>query len=195
MKKHQSIYIILLMIIGAWGTFVMVNLLSNPTGFISYLGFTKGHSGTTLGWVLALMTAVLYSYSASQISEVKYHMFRIDALKLLSIVAAVFAGITEEVIYRKWVMDFLDAREYSIVIQILASGLAFGVVHLIWGIKHIKAGINAFLSTFLLGAALAIVYTVSERSLAPCIVAHIVVTALIEPGMLIAAKQNKLDYW
>jgi membrane protease YdiL (CAAX protease family) len=64
-----------------------------------------------------------------------------------------------------------------------------------WGLKNMKAGVNAFISTSILGAALAIVYLVSGRSLAPCIVAHFIITALIEPGLLIAAKNDTLGYW
>ena len=56
----------------------------------------------------------------------------------------------------------------------------------------IKAGINAALSTAALGLALAIVYLLGERSLAPCIVAHVIVTALIEPGLLISAQRDRL---
>ena len=36
---------------------------------------------------------------------------------------------------------------------------------------------------------------VSERSLAPSIVAHFMITALIEPGLLVAAKNDKIGYW
>jgi membrane protease YdiL (CAAX protease family) len=92
-------------------------------------------------------------------------------------------------------MDYLNAHDFSVVLQVIISGLAFGVIHLMWGLKNMKAGVNAFISTSILGAALAIVYLVSGRSLAPCIVAHFIITALIEPGLLIAAKNDTLGYW
>lgn len=78
--------------------------------------------------------------------------------------------------------------------QVTLSGLAFGIIHLLEGIKNKKAGVNAFISTSLLSFALAIVYLVSERSLAPFIVAHFMITALIEPGLLVAAKNDKIGY-
>tara|TARA_B100000809_G_scaffold242475_1_gene266594 strand:+ start:2137 stop:2427 length:291 start_codon:yes stop_codon:yes gene_type:complete len=78
----------------------------------------------------------------------------------------------EEVIYRKWIMDFLDSYDFSVIIQVILSGLASDIIHLLWGIKNRNAGANVFISTSLLGFALAFVYIVSERSLAPCIVAH-----------------------
>ena len=167
---------------------------TDPVGFISYLGFSNSNGGTTLSWALALLIVILYCFSAAKISEVKYHMFRMDGLKVIAIFAAVFAGIMEEVIYRKWIMDYLNSHDISLILQVILSCLAFGIIHLIWGIKNIKAGVNAFISTSLLGFALAIVYLVSERSLAPCIVAHFIITALIEPGLLIAAKNDKLGY-
>ncbi|WP_232517420.1 CPBP family intramembrane glutamic endopeptidase [Aquimarina aggregata] len=193
--KNRSIYIILISMIVLWGSFVIVNFFSNPIGFLSYLGFINGNSGTILGWALALLTIIIYCYSASKLSDVKNYMFRMDKLKVVAILAAIFAGIMEEIIYRKWIIDYLNSHDYSIVLQVILSGFAFGIIHLMWGIKNIKAGINAFISTSLLGVALAIVYVISERSLAPCIIAHSIITALIEPGLLIAAKNNKLDYW
>tara|TARA_R100001369_G_scaffold87295_1_gene122680 strand:+ start:32 stop:448 length:417 start_codon:yes stop_codon:yes gene_type:complete len=65
-------------------------------------------------------------------------------------------------------MDYLNSHDFSVILQVILSGLAFGIIHLMWGIKNIKAGENAFISASLLGFALAIVYLVSERSLAPC---------------------------
>jgi membrane protease YdiL (CAAX protease family) len=193
--NKNSVYIILISMIFLWGSFVLVSFFSDSTGFISYLGFTNNNSGTTLSWALALLTVILYCFSAAKIPDVKYYMFRIDRLKVVAILAAVFAGIMEEVIYRKWIMDYLNAQDFSVILQVIISGLAFGIIHLLWGIKNIKAGVNAFISTSILGFALAIVYLVSERSLAPCIVAHFIITALIEPGLLIAAKNDKLGYW
>jgi membrane protease YdiL (CAAX protease family) len=193
--NNKSIYIILISMIFLWGSFVLVSFFSDPLGFISYLGFTNSNSGTALSWALALVVVVLYCFSAAKISEVKSYMFKIDRLKVVAIVAAVFSGIMEEVIYRKWIMDYLESQDFSFILQVILSGLAFGMIHLLWGIKNIKAGVNAFISTSLLGFALAIVYLVSDRSLAPCIVAHSIITALIEPGLLIAAKNDKLGYW
>jgi len=193
--KNKSVYIILISMICLWGSLVLVSFFSNPIGFISYLGFANSNSGTPLSWVLALLIVILYCFSAAKIPEVKHYMFRMDKLKVVAVFAAVFAGIMEEIIYRKWIMDYLNLHEFSIIVQVILSGLAFGIIHLIWGVKNIKAGVNAFISTSLLGFALAIVYYVSDYSLAPCIVAHFTVTAIIEPGLLIAAKNNKLAYW
>ena len=193
--NNKSVYITFGLLITGMGSFVVINAVSNFTGFLAYMGFTQGGGGTFLSWIAACVVVFLYCSSAASISDVKRYMFKFDRLKALSIVAALCAGIVEEIIFRKWVMDYLESEGFSIVLQILASGVSFGLVHFVWGIKNIKAGVNAALSTFMLGIALGIVYWLGDRSLAPCIVAHFFITALIEPGLLISAQQDKLGYW
>ncbi len=193
--NHKPIYLIFAILISTMGSFIAINVLSNYSGFIRYLGFTNGGAGTQSSWCLALIVVILYCYSASGISDVKRYMFKADLLKFVAVIAAVCAGIVEEIVFRKWVMDYAESEGFSVFFQIFFSGLAFGLLHLMWGLKNIKAGINAALSTFILGLALGIVYWVGDRSLAPCIVAHFFITALIEPGLLISANRDKLGYW
>ena len=177
------------------GPFILISLISDAAGFFSYIGFINGNIGTSFSWLLASLIVVGYCASAAKISDVKNYMFKFDLLKFVAIIGAVCAGIIEEVIFRKWVMDYLSANDYSIISQVLLSGLSFGAVHLLWGVKNVAAGINAMVSTSLLGVALAVVYIVGDRSLAPCIAAHFFITALIEPGLIIAAKNDRLGYW
>ena len=193
--ENKNTYIILGVLITSMGAYVAINAISNFSGFLAYLGFVGGNGGTYLSWVVALIVVALYCWGAASISDVKRYMFKFDSLKMLSIVAAVCAGIVEEVVFRKWVMDYLAAEGFSIAVQILGSGIFFGLLHLIWGIKNIKAGIHAALSTSLLGFALGFVYWLGDRSLAPCIVAHFLIDALIEPGLLISAQKDKIGFW
>ncbi|GHA13911.1 hypothetical protein GCM10008090_24610 [Arenicella chitinivorans] len=193
--EHKSVFVILIILISTMGTFIVINMVPNAPGFIAYLGFTREGSGTLLSWFLAMVVTVLYCYGAASISDVKQYMFKLDFLKFVAVVGAVCAGIVEELVFRKWVMDYLAGEDFSIAIQIVVSGLLFGAAHLIWGVRNIKAGINAAISTSLLGLALGVVYWVGDRSLAPCIAAHFVISALIEPGLLISAQQDKLGYW
>lgn len=193
--NHKPIYLMLAILISTMGTFIVINASSNFSGFVAYLGFTSEGHGTPLSWIFASIVTAIYCYSASAISDVKRYMFKVDFLKIVAVVGAVCAGIVEEIVFRKWVMDYLDSENYSIIIQIFVSGLAFGVAHFIWGLRNIKAGINAAVSTFLLGLALGVVYWLGDRSLAPCIVAHFFITALIEPGLLISAQKDKLGCW
>lgn len=117
-----------------------------------------------------------------------------STLKLLAVVAAAVAGVLEEVVFRKWVMDFLNSKGYGSVVQVLAAGVSFGLAHLVWGAKSLAAGVIAVLSTSALGIGLGIVYLLGDRNLAPCIAAHFLVTALMEPGLIHAAVTDKLGY-
>ncbi|MGB5587908.1 MAG: CPBP family intramembrane glutamic endopeptidase [Gammaproteobacteria bacterium] len=160
-----------------------------------YLGFAAGQQGGVWAWLLAAVTVVLYTRSAASISTVRTYMFKADSLKLLAVLAAFAAAIVEEVIFRKLVMDFLQERGQSSTAQVLAGAISFGLAHLAWGFKSWRAALNAALSTTILGAALGVVYLLADRSLAPCVVAHFLISALIEPGLIHAAVQDKLGIW
>ena len=92
-------------------------------------------------------------------------------------------------------MDGLQHAGYAALLQVLASGLAFGLVHGVWGFFRgsIAAGIGATIATGALGAALAVVYLVSDRVLAPCVVAHVVINSLAEPGLVLAAVRGEMS--
>ena len=192
--EQQALRIILFVLFGQ-GIFVAITLISDPSAFIAYLGFAPGRSGSWPAWALACAIAVLYVWSARSIRDVREHMFQPSRLKAVAVVTALVAGIVEEVIFRRWVMDYLDGAGYGVVVQVVASGLTFGLVHLLWGIRSLAAGVNAAVSTSLLGFGLAVVYIAGGRSLAPCIVAHFVISALIEPGLVLAAVKDKLGCW
>jgi membrane protease YdiL (CAAX protease family) len=186
---------ILIVVLIAQGSFVLWSIVDNPHGFLKYLGFVDSKDGIAGAWLLAALVTIAYVWSAASISAVRHYLFRPDALKALAVVVAIAAAILEEVVFRKWVMDFLRDRGHSAVLQVLASGLAFGMVHMVWCLSNLAAGINAILSTTILGMALALVYLLGERSLAPCIAAHFFITSLIEPGLIIAALTEKIGYF
>lgn len=160
-----------------------------------YLGFISGGQGNLWAWLLAAVTVIIYVGDASRMQPVREYMFKFDTLKIVAVMGAIAAGILEEVIFRKLVMDFLHARDYGYLLQVVVSAISFGIAHVVWGARNWSAGVNAVISTSLLGAALAVVYIVGGRSLAPCVVAHILVSALIEPGMIHAAVQDRIGTW
>ena len=192
LKQTQRILAALIAIQGAllWLVFS-----GAPSRLPSYLGFAPGLHGTLLAWFLAAVVVVAYVWSASTIPAVQHWLFRVDGLKLLAVIAAIMAGVLEEVIFRKLLMDALEERGFGSVTQVIASASAFGFAHAVWSLKSLAAGVNAVASTTILGAALAIVYIVGDRSLAPCVVAHILITALVEPGLILAAVANRLGLW
>ncbi len=111
------------------------------------------------------------------------------ALKLMALLLAALAGTLEEIAFRKLLMDWLERAGSDAIVQVLVSGLSFGLMHVVWGGLH-RSWANALgsvVATSILGLGLAIVYLLGDRNLAPCIVSHFLVTAFIEPGLLIAA--------
>ena len=192
LKQTQRILAALITIQGA---LLWLMFSGAPSRLPSYLGFAPGPHGTLFAWILATVTVVAYVGSASTIPAVRRWLFRLDRLKLLAVIAATMAGVLEEVIFRKLLMDALAERGFGPVTQVIASALAFGFAHAVWGLKSRAAGVNAVASTTILGAALASVYLAGDRSLAPCVVAHILITALIEPGLILAAVADRIGLW
>jgi uncharacterized protein len=176
------------------GSWVIVNASTGLRSFLEYLGFAPGRLGTPLGWLLALMvTAAFICYSA-RLPSVRHNMIRPSLLKLLAIFMAVAAGILEEAFFRHMLMNHLQTDGFSAAMQIILSGVAFGVAHGIWGLfgRNITAAVGAMLVTGALGAALGIVYVVSHRSLASCVAAHVTIDLFIEPGLVLAAIRGEM---
>ena len=163
--------------------------------FIASLGFSTLANVNFLAWVTAALVVALYAWGAASISTVREHMFKLNGLKYLALLGAIVSGIFEELVFRKLLMDYLQEQGHGNFIQVIVSGLAFGLAHLVWGGKALSAAINATFYTFFLGAGLALIYIISDRNLAICIVAHTLVTGLIEPGLIKSALLDKLGYF
>jgi membrane protease YdiL (CAAX protease family) len=176
------------------GSWVVINIAHNPWGFLKYCGFAPGGTGTVAGWALAAIVTVLFVWFSARLPSVRANLLRPSFLKVLALAVAVAAGFLEEMIFRKWLMDYLSRQEIGPIVQILASGLAFGLAHGIWGLmgRSAKAAIGATVVTGVLGSALAIVYIAADRSVAPCIVAHFLINVLVEPGLVLAATRGEM---
>ena len=175
-------------------SWVVVNLWVNGWRFFRYIGFGPGRAGAWPGWVAAVVVVVIFVGIALRLPSVRANLVRPSFLKALAIALAVGAGILEEVIFRKWPMDWLLSLGYGAFVQILGAALLFGVAHAIWGLmgKSFTAAIGAMLATSFLGGMLAIVYLLADRSLAPCIAAHFVINIFIEPGLMLAATRGEM---
>jgi membrane protease YdiL (CAAX protease family) len=180
----------------AWGTLVVVSLVAKPRAFIANLGFGPNQTDAPLAWILAALVVTYYVWGAAQIPSVREHMFRPTPLKLLAVLAGVMAASAEEVIFRKWIMDYLDKHTWGMALQVIASGVAFGLAHAMWGLfgRNFSAALQAMVATGLLGAALGVVYLAADRNLAPCVIAHFVITALIEPGLMVGGLRGELGF-
>ena len=74
------------------------------------------------------------------------------------------------------------------MVQVVASGLIFGVGHAVWAVGHpLRFFAFPVIYTSLLGFALATIYVYSGRKLAPAIYCHALIDIVIEPGLAISA--------
>ena len=196
MTNERKRAIILGLIAAIEGAWVLLNLYVNGTRFFYYLGFAPQIGGTPLGWLLAFVVTGLYVAAAVRLPSVRENLFRISWLKLLGIAVAISAGILEEVVFRRWIMNYMQDRHHAgLMLQIIISGLAFGLAHGVWGLmgKSLRAAIGATVATGILGIGLAIVFVASGRNLAPCIVSHFLINLLIEPGLVLAATRGEMQ--
>jgi hypothetical protein len=163
-----------------------------PMAFLRYEGFAGGDAGA-LGWLLALVVFVGFTVlAARRLPSVRQTLVSLSLLKVLALAVAIAAGLCEETIFRKVVMDAL--REHSLALQIAASALTFGLAHGIWGAFRgsLAAAVGATVATGLLGGALGVVFVASHRVLAPAVTAHFLINALAEPGLVLAAVRGEM---
>lgn len=173
---------------------ILLYWVINTDNFLDTIGFRTLSAIGIFTWGIAALVVVSYVWGAASISNVREHMFTLNKLKYLALVGALISGLFEEILFRKILMDYLQEEGFSDLIQILVSGFAFAIAHLVWGAKALSAAINATFYTFFLGSGLALIYIMSDRNLALCIIAHTIVTGFIEPGLIKSAVLNKLDY-
>lgn len=176
------------------GTWVVLNLLHNPAGFMRYLGLAPGLLGDPLGWLLAALVTAVFVHHGARMPSVWANLLRPSWLKLLALPMSLAAGILEEAVFRRLLMDSLQARGFGVASQILVSGLAFGAAHGIWGLlgRSWRAALGAAVATGVLGAGLAGAYVLAGRSVAACVVAHFLIDALLEPGLVLAVLRGEM---
>jgi uncharacterized glyoxalase superfamily protein PhnB len=176
------------------GGWVLMNIHALGWRLVGSLGFAPGRSGPALGWIAAFLTIVIFVTLALRLPSVRANLLRFSFLKVLALLVAISAGILEEVMFRRWTMNFLQEQGYGLALQVLGSGLIFGLLHAVWGLfgGNLRAAAGATVATGLLGIMLALVFIAAGRSLAPCVTAHFVINALIEPGIMLAAVRGEM---
>jgi uncharacterized protein len=181
-------------IAAAEGAWVYVNLAAAGTRFWRYAGLLAPWRPGLLGWALGLVTAALFSWYAAQLPSVRDNLLRPSFLKILAILVAFAAALCEEVIFRKLLMDSIQHRGFHTVVQVLASAIALGAAHAVWGLFRgsFRAATAAMIATGTLGLLLAVTYVSSHRVLAPCVVSHFLIDLLIEPGLVLAAVKGEM---
>ncbi|MEY2527454.1 MAG: protease family protein [Verrucomicrobiota bacterium] len=177
------------------GSWVILEFQINGWRFVRYLGFANGAAGTFLGWIAAAVVVVIFVGFAMRLPSVRANLFRPSGLKVLALFVAVTSGILEEVMFRRWPMNYLQEHGHGVVLQVLGSGLLFGALHGVWGLmgRSVRAAIGATLATGFLGAMLAVVFILAGRSLAPCVAAHFLINVFIEPGLVLAVTRGEMS--
>jgi membrane protease YdiL (CAAX protease family) len=159
------------------------------------LGFERETMAPPLAWILATMVAIGYVlYTIRAVPFVASMQREISLFKLLGILSAVVGGIVEEVFFRGWTMDMFMSSGLHPILQVIISGVAFGLAHTSWMLlakRDFKATLPAILSTSILGIFLAILYLAGGRNLGPCIFAHALINIVIEPWLMLSAVSGK----
>src|ERR1700720_3228780 len=106
MTNERKSAIILALIAAIEGAWVLLNFYVNGSRFFYYLGFAPNIGGGTLGWLLAFFISALYVAAAARLPSVRENLFRISWLKLLGVAVALSAGILEEVVFRRCLMNY-----------------------------------------------------------------------------------------
>ncbi len=169
--------------------FVFMLLSRARPDALTALGFREPFAEMWIAWVAGIALAGAYVAYCVRIPTVKPWLVRPHTLKVIALILAVLAGTLEEIAFRKMLMDWIERSGAGAAIQVIVSGASFGLMHIVWG--GLKGSwviaLGSVVATSVLGLGLAMVYLIGDRHLAPCIVSHFLVTALIEPGLLIAA--------
>lgn len=170
--------------------------LSPQGDWLHPLGFRQWASVPPVAWVLAIGVGLFFAaFTIRGFPAVRATWRELSLLKLVSIWAAVGAAIVEEALFRRLIMDGVAAAGGNVLLQVLASSAIFGVAHALWGLikLDLRVAVSSAVATTVMGAALALVYIVADRSLAPCIVSHFIITGAIEPGLMISAVTGQWD--
>src|SRR5438270_2233699 len=116
------------------GLVIVLNAAASPQRFLAFIGFAPGRLGAPAGWLLAAVVTALFVGVSVRLPAVRHSMFRASWLKALALLVAIAAGILEELVFRKLLMDWLAREGYGGVLQVVASGVAFGAAHGVWGL-------------------------------------------------------------
>jgi uncharacterized protein len=171
-----------------------MSLFWRPIPLFQNLGFERESIAPPLAWILATITAIAYVlYTMKVIPLVLVKQKEISLFKLLGILSALVGGIVEEVFFRRWTMDVLMSRGVAPTLQVIISGIVFGLAHTSWILARgdFKFTLPAIFSTSFLGILLAVTYLVGGRNLGPCIYAHAIINLIVEPWLMLSSVSGK----
>jgi uncharacterized protein len=184
---------------------IMLGMMSIE-GWVLWLSFQRSTRGQIAalydpipsGWLacaLAVAVSAFYvGYAIRAFPVIGERFLDLGPLKFLAVPFAAITGSMEELWFRKAAMDSVQMHGGGILLQIAVSATLFGLIHAVWGVFAGKwrVAMGSMIATGGLGAALAIIYLVGGRQLAPCVWAHIAINLAIEPWLLLAAVSGRL---
>ncbi|SEN85671.1 CAAX protease self-immunity [Mesobacillus persicus] len=161
---------ILLFVLVSASTFRDIGLMLPNQNISENLGMIVGFLVGVLAVVFVLMKIPFYrKYQNSQIGEIDYMLPTTKLERKWSVLAAITAGVCEEIIYRGFVIEYLSKLPFDIppAYIVLISAVIFGFAHIYQGWK-------GFLLTGIVGYAMARVYLSTGSLLFP-ILLHIII--------------------
>ncbi|MEU5153832.1 CPBP family intramembrane glutamic endopeptidase [Glycomyces sp. NPDC021274] len=171
--------------------FLLWWLVRDPQEFVEVrLGVTPALADIPWVWAVAAAIAIAYAgYTVWNVPAVREHVTTFSRLKLLGIWAAIVSGMLEEMVFRQLFMDWLDRSDTAAVTQIALSAIAFGIAHAAWIVlaRDWSIGIPVIIATTILGAMLATLYLLADRSTLPAIATHTAINLVIEPWLIVGA--------
>ncbi len=162
----------------------------------AFPGVLRAIAKPTPLWAHVAAIAIAAGYIAFSVRSpgVRFHLWDRSWLRLAAIALAIVAGVVEEVYFRRVLMNALQGVGVGVILQILASGVAFGIAHAIWGIRagwRVALGVSVV--TGVLGLVLAVLYALDGRLVVPCIEAHILIDLVIEPALMLNAVEASFE--
>ena len=172
----------------------IMNLVGIKNPIFQNLGFSRDTLAPFYSWGLSLILSFGYIlYTFRNIPCILKMQREISVLKFIGILSAFAGGLLEEVIFRRWFMDFTMNLGYGAILQIVLSGIIFGLAHSMWFLfkSELRFALLAMLSTSMLGFGLAIFYVISGRNIGPCIAAHVLINLVIEPWLMLSSVSGE----
>jgi membrane protease YdiL (CAAX protease family) len=189
-----------------WGFLVGVTVIQGGAIFALFPGvatdpgpllrYTIVPIGGWAAWALASVTTFAYvAYAAARSPVMRAHMLKPGSwgpfwgVRLIAIPMSFVTGFFEEVFFRKYLMTVIERDGHGPLAQIVVSAAVFGVAHGIWAVAggNWRAAIGPVISTSILGLLLAIAFILGDRSLAPCVAAHIAINLFLEPWLIMTS--------
>lgn len=116
-------------------------------------------------------------------------LFQISLFSLAMAAIPALDGLTQEVVFRGYLLRRMDAVGFGKGFQIFMSGLAFGALHFNYGGAGggLMEQMIPALGTFGLGAALAFACQASDYKILPVVTAHVLIILILQPWLALAS--------